>query len=250
MRRHGLFLNDVEYFPDLHGGTLRWHGRPATSRARRCGGTWPTSSGRAGSTLAATTRTSPAGGAPARRPAGAARGKRAEGATIAAYGAAAKGSTMLNYVGIGTDLVDFVVDRNTHKQGRFMPGVHLPIRDPASCSRTSPTTCCCWRGTSPTRSWPSRPSTAAGAAGSSCPCRPRRCSSEPRRISMPTDVGFLPGLRARRPSRPSTGRRDPGQQLPAAATQEEATAYPRPDIDARRSAPGAASSPTPAFDPP
>ncbi len=53
---------------------------------------------------------------------------RAEGSRIAAYGAAAKGSTLLNYAGIGTDLIDFVVDRNVHKQGRLMPGVHIPIR--------------------------------------------------------------------------------------------------------------------------
>ncbi len=58
-------------------------------------------------------------------------GLRREGKTVAAYGAAAKGSTLVNYVGIGTDLVDFVVDRNVHKQGKLMPGVHLPIRDPS-----------------------------------------------------------------------------------------------------------------------
>jgi hypothetical protein len=57
---------------------------------------------------------------------------KADGKKIAAYGAAAKGSTLVNYVGIGTDLVDFVVDRNVHKQGRYMPGVHLPIKDPAA----------------------------------------------------------------------------------------------------------------------
>lgn len=57
-------------------------------------------------------------------------GLRADGKTIAAYGAAAKGATLINYVGIGTDLVDFVVDRNTFKQGRYMPGQHLPIFGP------------------------------------------------------------------------------------------------------------------------
>jgi SAM-dependent methyltransferase len=51
-----------------------------------------------------------------------------EGASIAAYGAAAKGATLINYVGIGGDLVDFVVDRNTPKHGRFMPGKQLEIR--------------------------------------------------------------------------------------------------------------------------
>jgi SAM-dependent methyltransferase len=46
---------------------------------------------------------------------------------IAAYGAAAKGSTMINYADIGTDMVDFVVDRNTYKHGKSMPGKHLPV---------------------------------------------------------------------------------------------------------------------------
>ncbi len=52
---------------------------------------------------------------------------KADGKRIAAYGAAAKGATLINYVGIDTGLIDFVVDRNTHKQGRYMPGQHLPI---------------------------------------------------------------------------------------------------------------------------
>lgn len=53
-----------------------------------------------------------------------------EGARIAAYGAAAKGSTMINYSGIGPDLLDFVVDRNTHKQGLYMPGQNIPVLGP------------------------------------------------------------------------------------------------------------------------
>jgi SAM-dependent methyltransferase len=56
---------------------------------------------------------------------------KADGKKLAAYGAAAKGAILLNYIGIGSDLIDFVVDRNVHKQGRFMPGVHVPIVDPA-----------------------------------------------------------------------------------------------------------------------
>lgn len=47
---------------------------------------------------------------------------------IAAYGASAKGTTLLSYCGISNDELDFVVDRSTVKQGRFTPGSHLPIR--------------------------------------------------------------------------------------------------------------------------
>jgi SAM-dependent methyltransferase len=49
---------------------------------------------------------------------------------IAAYGASAKGSTLLNYFGIGPETLDFVVDRSTHKQSRFTPGTRLPIHAP------------------------------------------------------------------------------------------------------------------------
>lgn len=55
---------------------------------------------------------------------------KADGKRIAGYGAAAKGATLMNYMGIGTDLVEFVVDRNVHKQGRYMPGQHIPIFAP------------------------------------------------------------------------------------------------------------------------
>jgi hypothetical protein len=61
-----------------------------------------------------------------------------EGKRLAAYGAAAKGSTLLNYFGIGRDTLDFVVDRSTYKQGRFMPGVHLPILPPAQLITAMP----------------------------------------------------------------------------------------------------------------
>ena len=60
------------------------------------------------------------------------------GSRIAAYGAAAKGAIMLNYIGAGTDIIDFVVDRNVHKQGKFMPGVHVPICDPAKLVEERP----------------------------------------------------------------------------------------------------------------
>ena len=60
------------------------------------------------------------------------------GQTIAAYGAAAKGSTLLNYAGIGRETLAFVVDRSPHKQGRFMPGVHIPIVPPAALLERRP----------------------------------------------------------------------------------------------------------------
>jgi SAM-dependent methyltransferase len=61
-----------------------------------------------------------------------------QGKHIAAYGAAAKGSTLLNCFGIGADTIDFVVDRSPHKQGRFMPGVHIPILAPEELLNRQP----------------------------------------------------------------------------------------------------------------
>lgn len=52
---------------------------------------------------------------------------RQDGNRLAAYGAAAKGTVLLNYCGIGGDILDFVVDRSPYKQGRYVPGVRLPI---------------------------------------------------------------------------------------------------------------------------
>ena len=61
-----------------------------------------------------------------------------EGKRLAAYGAAAKGSTLLNYCGIGQDVVDFVVDRSPYKQRRFMPGTHLSIYSPEKLLEVMP----------------------------------------------------------------------------------------------------------------
>jgi hypothetical protein len=60
------------------------------------------------------------------------------GVSIAGYGAPAKGNTLLNYCGIGRDFIDYTVDLNPHKQGRYLPGTHIPIRDPAEIRRTQP----------------------------------------------------------------------------------------------------------------
>jgi SAM-dependent methyltransferase len=61
-----------------------------------------------------------------------------EGKTIAAYGAAAKGTTLLNYCGVRNEFVDYVLDRSPHKQGRFLPGVRIPIHPPEHAAVTRP----------------------------------------------------------------------------------------------------------------
>lgn len=61
-----------------------------------------------------------------------------QGARIAGYGAAAKGNTLLSFCGIGTDILDYVVDRSPHKQGLFLPGTRIPIREPEVLARDKP----------------------------------------------------------------------------------------------------------------
>ena len=60
------------------------------------------------------------------------------GKSIVGYGAAAKGVTLLNFCGIGTDFLDYVVDRSPHKQGRYLPGVRVPIHAPERIAETKP----------------------------------------------------------------------------------------------------------------
>jgi hypothetical protein len=58
--------------------------------------------------------------------------------SIAGYGAPGKGNTLLNYCGIRTDFLDYTVDRNPYKQGKFLPGTHIPIFDPLNIEETKP----------------------------------------------------------------------------------------------------------------
>ena len=60
------------------------------------------------------------------------------GKRVAGYGAPGKGNTLLNYCGIRTDFVDYTVDRNPYKQGKFLPGTHIPIFSPEKISETKP----------------------------------------------------------------------------------------------------------------
>jgi SAM-dependent methyltransferase len=128
-RRHGLYLNEVKRLP-IHGGSLRLY----VEKVERVG-----DSVKELLALEAAERVDRIDFYRdfAQRVEGLKtellallRGLKAQGRSVAAYGAAAKGATLVNYVGIGTDLVDFVVDRNVHKQGRYMPGRHIPIFGP------------------------------------------------------------------------------------------------------------------------
>ena len=61
-----------------------------------------------------------------------------QGKSVAGYGAPGKGNTLLNYCGIRTDFLDYTVDRSPHKQGKFLPGTHIPIFHPAKIRETRP----------------------------------------------------------------------------------------------------------------
>ncbi|WP_114394832.1 class I SAM-dependent methyltransferase [Oleisolibacter albus] len=125
--RHGLHLNDVVRL-DIHGGSLRLTVSKNPGRTARL------------QTLMDEERQlgmhEEAYYASFARRVAAVREKllalvadlRGQGRRIAAYGAAAKGATLLNYAGLTRAQLDFVVDRNTHKVGKAMPGAKLPIR--------------------------------------------------------------------------------------------------------------------------
>ncbi|HEX5656259.1 MAG TPA: class I SAM-dependent methyltransferase [Polyangiales bacterium] len=61
-----------------------------------------------------------------------------QGKTVAGYGAPGKGNTLLNYCGIRTDLIAFTVDKNPYKQGKYLPGTHIPIFAPEKIDQEKP----------------------------------------------------------------------------------------------------------------
>jgi hypothetical protein len=63
---------------------------------------------------------------------------RADDRRVVGYGALGKGNTLLNYCGIRSDLLEYIVDRNPYKHGRFTPGMRIPIRDPGLLARDRP----------------------------------------------------------------------------------------------------------------
>jgi len=66
------------------------------------------------------------------------RGLKAQGKRLAGYGATAKGNTLLNYYGIGPDLLDYLADRNQLKQGKLSPGMLIPVVPPERVLETQP----------------------------------------------------------------------------------------------------------------
>jgi hypothetical protein len=63
---------------------------------------------------------------------------KSKGKSIAGYGAPGKGNTLLNYCGIRTDFLDFTVDRNPYKQGKYLPGTRIPICEPERIRKSRP----------------------------------------------------------------------------------------------------------------
>jgi len=61
-----------------------------------------------------------------------------EGKTVVGYGAPAKGNTLLNFCGVGPDAIEYTVDRSPHKQGRLLPGTHIPVHAPEHIDETRP----------------------------------------------------------------------------------------------------------------
>src|SRR5262245_37315276 len=138
---HGLALYDVEELP-THGGSLRIYARhtedtskPITLHAKEL----KAREGDAGFTRLETYLSFSERAKETKRKLldFLIRTKR-ERKFIAAYGAAAKGVTLLNYCGIRTDFIDYAVDLSPHKQGYFMPGVHIPIFHPDKIKETRP----------------------------------------------------------------------------------------------------------------
>jgi SAM-dependent methyltransferase len=137
---HGLRLVDVEELP-THGGSLRLHVRHESERT-------PVGDDverliaeerRAGLDSIETYRRFADGVRETRRSfVDFLAAARADGRRVAGYGAPAKATTLLNYCGVGPDLIEYAVDRNPHKQGKLLPGTGIPIHPPERLAETKP----------------------------------------------------------------------------------------------------------------
>jgi SAM-dependent methyltransferase len=134
---HGLVVFDVEEIP-THGGSLRIYVRHVNNETKPVASRVDTLRERE---VAAGLNTMEAYATFAERVMESKRAflellidVRRRGMRVAGYGAPGKGNTLLNYCGVRTDFLEFTVDRNPYKQGRFLPGTHIPIL-PVECIR-------------------------------------------------------------------------------------------------------------------
>jgi SAM-dependent methyltransferase len=138
---HGLTLFDVEELP-THGGSLRIYARHTEDIAKPIG--QRVTELRAREEAAGFTRMETYAlfaeqvKDTKRRLLDFLIGAKWEGKSIAGYGAPGKGNTLLNYCGIRTDFLDYTVDRNPYKQGKLLPGTHIPIFHPDKIKETKP----------------------------------------------------------------------------------------------------------------
>lgn len=138
---HGLALFDVEELP-THGGSLRIYARHTEDASKPVGERVPALRQREIAAGFASLETYLSFGERVhetkRKLLGFLIAAKDQQKSIVAYGAPAKGNTLLNYCGVRSDFIDFTVDRSPHKQGLFLPGTHIPICHPDKVKQTMP----------------------------------------------------------------------------------------------------------------
>lgn len=138
---HGLTLFDVEELP-THGGSLRIYARHREDTSRPVGPRIAELLTREEAAGLQCVETYLAFGeevkATKRRGLEFLLQAKKQGKSLVGYGAPAKGNTLLNYLGVRTDFLDYTVDRSPHKQGLFLPGTHIPIYHPDMIRKTRP----------------------------------------------------------------------------------------------------------------
>jgi len=138
--RHGLVITDVQRLP-IHGGSLRIYAQPEESAGQPAQAVLDLAEQerKLGITEAAYyVKFSDRVEELKRNLLAELQRRKAKGETLAAYGASAKGSTLMNTCGIGPETIDFIVDRSHVKQGHFTPGNHLPILPPEALLERRP----------------------------------------------------------------------------------------------------------------
>lgn len=128
-KRHGLYLNDVERLP-IHGGSLRLTVSRMPARSVTLDALFAHEAALGVDKVSFYDDFADRVRALRDALAGLLVSERAKGKRIACYGAAAKGATLVNYLDLGERFFEFVADANPYKQGKYMPGQHIPIRPP------------------------------------------------------------------------------------------------------------------------